>query len=311
MPLTGKQAPLLIILGPTAIGKTGLAIKIAQQLKGEIIGADSRQIYLHMDIGTAKPTPEQRQMVVHHLVDFHQPDADFTLAEYQTRAYTAIDKVLSEEKLPILVGGTGQYLTAVEEGWSIPHVPPNYELRTELENEALTIGNEAFHAKLIAVDPEAAQNIHPNNIRRIVRALEVYLETGIPISVLQKKKAPPYNIRIIGLRMEREALYEQADLRVDMMMAEGFLEEVRSLLDKGYSQNLPSMSALGYRELASHLLDNLAFDEAVQLIKFSTHAFIRRQEVWFRGHDNNILWHNINELDSSQLLAEIANWMQE
>lgn len=311
MPLTGKQSPLLIILGPTAIGKTGLAIKIAQQLNGEIIGADSRQIYHHMDIGTAKPTPEQRQMAVHHLVGFHEPDADFTLAQYQERAYATIDKVISEEKLPMLVGGTGQYLTAVEEGWSIPRVPPNYTLRTELESEALAIGNEAFHAKLIAVDPEAAQNIHPNNVRRVVRALEVYLETGTPISILQKKKAPPYDIRVIGLKMEREALYQQADLRVDMMIAEGFLEEVRNLLDKGYSHNLPSMSALGYRELASHLLDDLALDEAVQLIKFSTHAFIRRQEIWFRGHDNGILWHNIDELDSSQLLAEIANWMQE
>jgi tRNA dimethylallyltransferase len=311
MPLIGNQAALLIILGPTAIGKTSLAIEIAQQLNGEIVGADSRQIYRYMDIGTAKPTQQQRKMVVHHLVDFVEPDTDFTLAEYQARAYAAIDMLLSEEKLPILVGGTGQYLTAVEEGWSIPHVPPNHELREQLETEAQTIGNEAFHAKLTVVDPEAAQNIHPNNIRRIVRALEVYLEVGTPISVLQRKKLPPYRIRTIGLKMEREALYEQADLRVDMMMEAGFLQEVRNLLDKGYSRALPSMTALGYRELASYLLDDLPLDEAIQLIKFSTHDFIRRQEVWFRGHDNGILWHNIKDLDNSQLLAEIANWMQE
>jgi tRNA dimethylallyltransferase len=311
MPLAGKQAPLLIILGPTAIGKTGLAIDIAQQLNGEIIGADSRQIYRYMDIGTAKPSMEQRQMAVHHLVDFHEPDADFTLAEYQEMAYNAIDKVLAQRKLPMLVGGTGQYITAVEEGWSIPHVPPNYELRAALETEAQAIGNEDFHAKLLAVDPEAAKNIHPNNLRRVVRALEVYLETGTPISVLQRKKPPPYRIRVIGLKMERETLYEQADLRVDLMMHDGFLEEVRRLLDKGYRRGLPSMSALGYRELAAHLLDDLPLNEALQLIKFSTHDFIRRQEVWFRGHDNGILWHNINELDVSQLIIEIADWVQE
>lgn len=311
MPLTGKNPPLLIILGPTAIGKTGMAIKIAQELNGEIIGADSRQVYRHMDIGTAKPTIEQRKQAVHHLVDFHEPDADFTLAEYQEMAYGAIDKVIAESKLPLLVGGTGQYLTAVEEGWSIPRVPPNYELREELEAEAQAIGNEAFHAKLIAVDPEAAQNIHPNNVRRVIRAFEVYLESGTPISVLQRKKPPPYRIRVIGLKMEREPLYERADLRVDMMMQEGFLDEVRRLLNMGYNRHLASMSALGYRELAAHILDDLPLEEAIQLIKFSTHDFIRRQEVWFRGHDNGILWHNIHELDATQLIEEIADWMQE
>jgi len=303
--------PLLIILGPTAIGKTGLAIDIAYRLNGEIIGADSRQIYKYMDIGTAKPTREQRQQAIHHLVDFLEPDTAFTLAEYQDKAYKAIDHVLAQNKLPLLVGGTGQYITAVEEGWSIPRVPPNPKLRAALEADAEVRGNEAFHQRLATVDPEAAGKIHPNNIRRVVRALEVYLETGTPISELQRKKKPPYRIRTIGLAMDRERLYQRADLRVDHMMAAGFLAEVQMLLDRGYNCDLPSMSALGYRELVGHLLDDMPLDEAVQLVKFNTHDFIRRQEVWFKGHDNGILWHNINDLDKEQLLASIALWRQE
>jgi tRNA dimethylallyltransferase len=309
--LTGKQPPLLIILGPTAIGKTSLAIDLATQLNGEIIGADSRQVYKYMDIGTAKPTPEQQQAVKHHLIDVVAPDENLTLAQYQRLAYAAIDDVLAHGKFPMLVGGTGQYLTAVEEGWSIPEVPPNDDLREKLEAEAEAIGYEAFHQKLITVDPQAAEKIHPNNVRRVVRALEVYMETGTPISILQQKQPPPYRIRVLGLRMEREALYQQADKRVDMMIADGFVDEVKSLLARGYAASLPSMSALGYRELVSHIQGNIALDAAIELTKFSTHDFIRRQEIWFRGHDNGILWHNVTELDTNTILNSIAAWIQE
>jgi len=311
MPLTGKQPPLLIILGPTAIGKTSLAIDLATQLNGEIIGADSRQVYKYMDIGTAKPTSEQQQAVKHHLIDVVAPDENLTLAQYQRLAYAAIDDVLARGKFPLLVGGTGQYLTAVEEGWSIPEVPPNEDLREKLEAEAEAIGDEAFHQKLITVDPQAAEKIHPNNVRRVVRALEVYMETGTPISILQQKQPPAYRIRVLGLRMEREALYQQADKRVDMMIADGFVDEVKSLLASGYAASLPSMSALGYRELVSHIQGDIALDAAIELTKFSTHDFIRRQEIWFRGHDNGILWHNVTELDTNTILNSIAAWMQE
>jgi tRNA dimethylallyltransferase len=311
MPLTGKQPPLLIILGPTAIGKTSLAIDLATQLNGEIIGADSRQVYKYMDIGTAKPTLEQQQAVKHHLIDVVAPDENLTLAQYQRLAYAAIDDVLARGKFPMLVGGTGQYLTAVEEGWSIPEVPPNDDLREKLEAEAEAIGYEAFHQKLITVDPQAAEKIHPNNVRRVVRALEVYMETGTPISILQQKQPPPYRIRVLGLRMEREALYHQADKRVDMMIVDGFVDEVKSLLASGYAASLSSMSALGYRELVSHIQGNIALDAAIELTKFSTHDFIRRQEIWFRGHDNGILWHNVTELDTNTILKSIAAWIQE
>lgn len=311
MRLTGKLDPLVIILGPTAIGKTGLAIDITQALEGEIVGADSRQIYQHMDIGTAKPSSKEQENAVHHLIDFVKPDEDFTLAKYQDKAYSAIKAITQADKLPLLVGGTGQYLTAIEEGWSIPRVPPNEAIRQELNEEVARIGRDAFHAKLEAIDPESADKIHPNNVRRIVRALEVYMETGTAISVLQQKKPPPYRIKIIGLKMEREALYERADKRVDMMIENGFVDEVRTLLDMGYNRNLPSMSALGYREILDHLLDDLDLDEAIQLTKNSTHNFIRRQEIWFRGHDNGILWHNIETLAPQQLIDDIAQWMQE
>jgi tRNA dimethylallyltransferase len=302
---------LLIILGPTAVGKTDLAIQIAQELHGEIIGADSRQFYKYMDIGTAKPNLEQQAAARHHLIDFLLPDEDFGLAEYQEKAYTIIKEVLGRGKLPMLVGGTGQYITAVEEGWSIPQVPPNMLLRAEMEAEAELIGYEAFHAKLALVDPVAAENIHPNNLRRVIRALEVYRETGRPISVLQRKQAPPYRIRTIGLKLERDYLYPRADARVDTMVQAGFVEEVQQLLEMGYNPALPAMSALGYRELSVHLREGLALQEAVTLIKNSTHDFIRKQEIWFRGHDNGILWHNSRDLQSAQVIDSLAAWMQE
>ncbi len=310
MCLIGKMPPLIIILGPTAIGKTGLAIEIAQSMNGEIIGADSRQIYQYMDIGTAKPTLAEREQAVHHLVDFHAPDADFTLAQYQEKAYAAIDDVISRDKVALLVGGTGQYLTALEEGWSIPRVPPNEALRERLYQEAEMMGNDAFHDKLAAIDEESAEKIHPNNVRRVVRALEVYIETGTPISVLQRKKPPPYRIMTIGLKMEREALYARADQRVEQMIEQGFVAEVRRLLDIGYDRMLPSMSALGYREIVSYLYGDVTLDEAIQLTKNSTHNFIRRQEIWFRGHDNGILWHNIEDMNRSALMTDIAKWIQ-
>ncbi|GAB5490084.1 MAG: tRNA (adenosine(37)-N6)-dimethylallyltransferase MiaA [Phototrophicaceae bacterium] len=309
--MTGKLDPLIIVLGATAIGKTGLAIEIAQALNGEIVGADSRQIYQYMDIGTAKPSSKEQENAVHHLIDFVKPDEDFTLAQYQDRAYSAINDIHARGKFPLLVGGTGQYLTAIEEGWSIPRVPPNEAIRQDLYAEVERIGRDAFHAKLEAVDPESADKIHPNNVRRVVRALEVYLETGTAISVLQQKKPPPYRIMIIGLKMEREALYQRADKRVDIMIENGFVNEVQRLLDMGYNRNLASMSALGYREIGNHLLDDLDLEEAIQLTKNSTHNFIRRQEIWFRGHDNGILWHNIETLKPQHLINHIAQWMQE
>ncbi len=309
MHLAGK--PLLIILGPTAVGKTGLAIEAAKQIGGEIISADSRQIYRKMDIGTAKPTPAQQAMVPHHLIDVVEPNENLSLADYQKLARSAIDEVHSKGFVPMLVGGTGQYITALVEGWSIPQVPPNDVLRSELEAFAQQEGAAALHLRLETLDPTAAANIDYRNVRRVVRALEVCIVTGEPISELQRKQAPDYDMKHIGLTMERETLYEQADRRVDLMMQEGFLNEVEGLLAAGYSRKLPSMSGLGYAELTAHVLDNLTLEEAIIRTKHSTHDFIRRQYTWFRGHDPGILWHNITNNNVEIIFDIVVDWLKE
>ena len=302
---------LLVILGPTAVGKTDLAIEIAQAVEGEIISADSRQIYRLMDIGTAKPTPEQQAAVPHHLLDVVNPDENLSLAQYQHLAYAAIDAAHGRGHLPMLVGGTGQYITAVVEGWTIPEVPPNERLRAELEAFAAQQGASALHERLRQLDSAAADHIDYRNVRRVVRALEVCLESGQPISELQRKHPPPYRMMTYGITLDRDALYERADRRVDEMIAEGFLDEVRCLLDAGYNRRLPSMSGLGYVQLAAHLLDSLPLDEAVADTKHATHDFIRRQYTWFRGHDSGILWHNIEQLDRAAQIEATARWLHE
>lgn len=303
----GLKQPLLVILGPTGVGKTDLAIAIAQALNGEIIGADSRQIYRYMDIGTAKPTPAERAQAPHHLLDVVDPDENLALAQYQHLAYAAIDAIHAQGRLPMLVGGTGQYITAVIEGWSIPAVPPNEALRAELEAYAAEHGAEALHLRLQALDPAAAAAIHHNNVRRVIRALEVCIEAGQPISELQQKRPPPYSVVQHGLTMDKIRLLERADRRVDAMMAAGFLDEVRRLLEMGYQRKLPSMSGLGYAQLAAHLLDDAALEECVATTKRDTHDFIRRQYTWFRGHDSGIVWHDVEELDRTALINELAD----
>ena len=307
--MTGKP-PLVVILGPTAAGKTGLAIQLAQALNGEIIGADSRQIYRYMDIGTAKPTPEQQQQAPHHLIDVVDPDQNLGLAQYQRLAYAAIDAVHQRQHLPLLVGGTGQYITAVIEGWSIPEVPPNPALRDELESFAAAHGSEALHHRLQQIDPAAASAIHHRNIRRVVRALEVHAETGLPISQLQRKQPPPYAIIQYGLTLERDRLYARADLRLEQMMAQGFLEEVQHLLDMGYDRTLPSMSGLGYAQLAAHLQGECSLEEAVQTTRTATHDFIRRQMTWFRGHNGGIQWLDAEQTEAAGVIAGTARWLE-
>ncbi len=305
--LTG-EAGLLIILGATGVGKTRLALQLARRLQGEIIGADSRQIYRYMDIGTAKPSPAQLALVPHHLIDLVAPDYNLSLAEYQDAANRAIMDCQARGKLPMLVGGSGQYISAIEEGWSIPRVPPDAALRAELAEFAERHSRAALHQRLRLVDRAAADAIHPNNIRRVIRALEVQQLTGQPISQLQIKQPPPWRICRLGLRLPRERLYARVDARVDAMVAAGFVAEVARLLDSGYDRRLPSMSGLGYGEMAAHLLDGIPLDEAMQRTKFRTHDFIRRQDVWFRGHDNGIVWHNAAQNDVGKLAAQLAEY---
>jgi tRNA dimethylallyltransferase len=287
-------SPLITLVGPTAVGKTATAVQLCRDFAGEIVSADSRQIYKGLDIGTAKPTPEERAAAVHHLIGIIEPDEVLGLAEYQEMAYAAIEDILSRGRVPFLVGGTGQWLRAVVEGWGVPRVPPDYALRTELEAEAERIGPEALHARLAAVDPEAAVKIDYRNVRRVIRALEVYLKTGMPISEHQRAEPPPYRILQVGLTMPRKVLYARVDARIELMLERGLVNEVKSLLAEGYQSDLPAMSSLGYRQIGQYLTGELSLEEAVHLIKRETRRYIRQQYNWFRLDDPEIHWFDAN-----------------
>jgi tRNA dimethylallyltransferase len=273
--------PLLVIGGPTASGKTGLAVEVALGLGGEIVNADSRQIYIGMDIGTAKPTAEQRARVPHHLLDLRRPDENFSLAEYVQLARSAIGSLHARGVLPILVGGTGLYLRAITQGYDVPAVAPDPDLRAALEAEARAGGAAALVERLACLDPASAARIHPRNIRRVIRALEVTLQLGRPFSETQRQ-TPDYRTLLVLLEGERSALYARADARLQAMIAAGFAQEVQTLLEAGYRPELPALSALGYRTMAAHVRGELTLAQAQETIMYQTHAYIRRQLTWFR-----------------------------
>jgi len=287
------MSSLVAIVGPTAVGKTGLALELSQIFGVEIINADSRQVYRYMDIGTAKPTPEEQAQVPHHLIDAVYPDQDFNLALYQNKARKAIEDIQNRGKLPLLVGGSGLYVWALLEGWLIPSVPPDPIIRQELEARALSQGADALYEELMQLDPDAAKSIDRRNIRRIIRALEVSRQ-GSPFSRLQKKE-PFIDYLIIGLTMDRNDLYRRIDVRADIMMQKGLLTEVEGLVAKGYGFDLPSMSGLGYKQIGMFLQGEIDLTTAVQKIKFDTHRFARHQYNWFRLKDERIHWFDVRK----------------
>ncbi len=297
---------LVAIVGPTGSGKSQLAIRLAQAFNGEIINADSRQIYRHMDIGTAKPTPQERALVPHHLFDIINPDEGFSLVQYQELAYQAIKDIQQHGKLPLLVGGTGQYVWAVLEGWEVPHVAPDPELRQRLEEKATAYGGDELYQELVRIDPMAADMIDPRNIRRVVRALEVYERTRLPFSQQRHKKTPPFKTLVIGLTADRAELYSRVDQRVDTMVAQGFVAEVEKLLGMGYTFDLPAMSSIGYRQVGLFLQGKLALGEAVRQIKYENHRLIRRQYSWFRPKDGRIHWLSI-QMGAEQKATELID----
>jgi tRNA dimethylallyltransferase len=301
----GARPPLLVVVGPTAVGKTGIAIRLAEALDGRIISADSRQVYAGMDIGTAKPTPAEQARAPHALVDIRQPDERLTLAEYQDMAYEAIEAAHAAGRLPILVGGTGQYVRAVVEGWGIPRVAPQPGLRADLTGMAYVYGATALHAWLAEIDSAAAEAIDYRNVRRVVRALEVCLVAGEPISVLQERHPPPYRIMQIGLTQPRESLYRRIDTRVDAMMAAGLADEVRGLLEAGYGWDLSSMSSLGYRQFAPYFEGKITLEEAADAIKRETRRFVRQQATWFRLDDPAIRWFDLDEVGFGEILGVV------
>ena len=285
---------LVAIVGPTATGKTALAVAIARTLDGEIVGADSRQVYRHMDIGTAKPAPEERSLALHHLIDVVSPDQEFSLAQYLELAVAVLEDVWSRGKQPLLVGGSGQYVWALLEGWRVPRLPPQQELRRELEERAAHEGAGALHGELAQVDPKAAARIDPRNVRRVIRALEVYRATGRPISYWQEKGPPPWQTLILGLTCPRQELYRRIDARVDAMMEAGLVNEVRALLAMGYSPSLASLSGIGYKQVCQHLAGELDLATAVARIKTATHRLARQQYTWFRLDDGRIRWIDVS-----------------
>jgi tRNA dimethylallyltransferase len=288
---------LVVVVGPTSVGKSRLVLRLAQDYDGEIVNADSRQVYQCMDIGTDKPTPEDIAAVPHHLLNIIRPDDDFSLAVYQRLAYEAIDDVQRRSKLPVLTGGSGQYVWAVLEGWQIPAVAPDDDYRRELEEKGRH-EPVALYDELVRVDPQAAQRIDGRNVRRVIRALEVNRQTGRPSTGLNPKEPPSYRTLIIGLTMERKALYRLIDVRVDRMLESGLIDEVRHLRAQGFGPKLPAMSSIGYRQIGQYLDGEMGYDEAVRRIKTETHRFVRKQYNWFRLNNERINWFNTTSTDS-------------
>lgn len=278
---------VIVILGPTASGKSGFGIKLAKKYNGEIISCDSRQFYKYMNIGTAKVTKEEMQGIKHYMIDIIKPDQNFSVAEFKKQAEEIIDDILKRKKTPILVGGTGLYIQAIVDNLSIPQVPPDFKLRKDLEKKDI----EKLWAKLMKLDPNAEKFVQRQNKRRIIRALEVCIKTGKPFSSFQKKGEPKYNFLQIGIKVERDKLYKRIDKRVNQMIDDGLIKEVKKL-NKKYSQDKPAMSGIGYGEFRGKLnkiKDEKVLAEIIQNIKFHTHQYARRQMSWFK-RDEKIKW---------------------
>lgn len=290
--MVNRKSKIIVIVGPTASGKSSLAIKIARKFGGEIISADSRQIYRSMNIGTAKPTKKELAVVPHHLIDIKNPDENYTVAEYKRDAVKAINKILRKKKIPILVGGTGLYIKAVIDNLNIPAVAPDQKLRKKLEKEIKKYGLKHTFEKLIKIDPEAAYIVDPNNPRRIIRALEVALKTKKPFSSQRKVGKPLFDFVEIGIDLSKKELEQRINKRVNLMIKDGLLEEVKNLVKK-YGPEQQSFEAIGYREV---------IDETISLIKKNTRNYAKRQMTWFRK-DKRIHWIR-NEKEAEKLVKD-------
>jgi tRNA dimethylallyltransferase len=306
-----SKPPLVAIVGPTAVGKTEHAIAVAEKLNAEIVSADSRLFYRGMDIGTAKPTAAQRARVPHHLIDIADPNQPISLPVFQQLAAEAIASIHTQGKLPILVGGTGQYVRAILEGWSPPKLAPQPRLRDAISAWGNEIGGVELHRRLAVLDPQAASIIDARNVRRTQRALEVILATGRRFSAQRNKSESLYHALLIGLTLPRSELYARIDQRIASMLANGWLQEVQGLLNLGYDPSLPAMSAIGYAQLARHLRGELSLEEAVTEIKRGTRAFVRRQGAWFPPSDPGIRWFENKPGVEAAIQNEIAGFLKQ
>ena len=297
--------PLVVLVGPTAVGKSAAAIELALQTNAEIVSADSRCLYRGMDIGTAKPSLADRARVPHHLIDVTTPDQGWSLTQYQQAAYTAIAQIHARGRLPLLVGGTGQYVRAVVEGWQAPPAGSAGPLRHELETVLAQQGVGALANRLHSVDPESAQRIDLRNPRRVIRALEVALTTGESFVGQRRREPPPYRVTWLGLSLPRPLLYARIDARLEAMLAAGLVDEVRRLSEQGFDWDLPAMSALGYSQIGQFLRGDCSLEEAVVLIKRATRQFVRRQTNWFKPENPEIRWIEC----TAQAPAAMAAWL--
>ncbi|SJZ60323.1 tRNA (adenosine(37)-N6)-dimethylallyltransferase MiaA [Selenihalanaerobacter shriftii] len=296
--------PLVAIIGPTAVGKTELSLELAKRLNTEIISGDSMQVYKEMDIGTAKPTPEERQGIPHHMIDILSPDEDFSVAEFQERVDKIIPEIIERDKLPMLVGGTGLYIKALIQGFIFPDMESDWDLRERLEADANEHGTEYVHDKLKEIDSILADKLHPNDLRRVIRGIEVYKQTGQTSTYFKKKakeRPPRYRAVKIGLRRDREELYDRINRRVDLMVEQGLVEEVKKLYNAGYDESLTAMQGLGYKEIIGYLEGEYDLNEAIRLIKRDTRHFAKRQLTWFRK-DEEINWFDVDRLEFSEVI---------
>ncbi|GAW91493.1 tRNA (adenosine(37)-N6)-dimethylallyltransferase MiaA [Calderihabitans maritimus] len=304
--------PLVVIVGPTAVGKSKIAVEVAGKIDGEIVSADSMQVYRFMDIGTAKTRETERytgdgKYIPHHLLDFKDPKESFSVAEFQKLAREKIEEIYRRGKLPMLVGGTGLYVRSVIDPYTFTELEVDWEIRRRLKKQAAERGNLWLHRQLAEVDPVSAAKIHPNDLRRVIRALEVYYRTGQPLSKshrVGREENKNYRVCMIGLYMDRKKLYQRINQRVDEMIATGLVEEVRKLLEMGYSPQLPALQGLGYKQIVGYLKGEYSLEEAIRLLKRDTRRFAKRQLTWFR-RDKRIRWFDVDVYSNIQPLVEL------
>lgn len=306
----GKK-PLIVIVGPTAVGKTKISLRVAECLRGEIISADSRLFYRGMDIGTAKPTREDLNRVPHHLIDVANPEQEWSLAVYLPKAIATIQQIQLRKNIPFLVGGTGQYIQAIVEGWEIPAIKPDPRLRKAIQGWAEQIGIEGIRERLNALDPTAAEGIDGPNLRRMIRALEVILSSGKRFSDQKTKSGSQFHILQLGLIRPREELFQLIDLRINHMLEQGLVNEVQTLLDAGFSPELSSMSAIGYKQIIKHLAGEISLDEAIRLIKSKTRKYVRQQANWFQVEDPEIRWFSASTDPTEEIIVEIQQFLSQ
>ncbi|HJV32014.1 MAG TPA: tRNA (adenosine(37)-N6)-dimethylallyltransferase MiaA [Bacillales bacterium] len=291
-----SKQKLLVIIGPTAVGKTKLSIELAHQFNGEIISGDSMQIYKGMDIGTAKIKEEEMDGIPHHLIDIKEPNESFSVAEFQELVRAKITEISNRGKLPMIVGGTGLYIQSVIYDYQFSDTPGDEELRRQLEERAKEIGNEALHQELSKLDPESARHIHPNNVRRVIRAIEVFHTSGKSLTEIQKEQQPDllYDTALVGLTMEREMLYNRINARVGLMIEEGLLKEVGQLYQSGL-RNCQSIQAIGYKEIYDYFDDLVSLEDAIENLKQNSRRYAKRQLTWFRNK-MDVKWFDMTDM---------------